>query len=332
MQHGTGDDRVEDPSIFETVVGSTLRPFQKQFTDQGIKLYTEGSLVDPSAVDGAGKPIYQQRFVLDASQPKTATTVTEKPMSSTDLLNFRNFQLHQTLDRIERRDEVQGSLQSYSPDTFAANSVNHFLGTPFPIIEPNPAFSESFACIRWYEHSMTVIASMVAHQVTSSSPATRFSIGSTAANGFLLLPLCMTSYWFTRGQYRLKGLVPNEPEAYAYGTIESPERLAVKAERWRKYSNYKEEWMRRWNYYVWGQRPGETWNLGNSGCFLHHSQVKYNVKTDYPVRRNPYAVTTEGVRTMNLSGPSLNPSVKNNDTYMTRARPEIKHAYGGGTG
>lgn len=318
---------------------ANFRPFQSKYTDKGVELYSEGIISDPGAVDQhTGKPLYTTQTlnknpngsdVFDASQTRLATSVNEKPMSDVESYNWRKFQLFRTLLKIERRDTVHEALSS--SEYWGGRATHHWLGTPFPMIEPNPFMGEAMFAVRWYEHMFAMGAAILSHQRAASTPSVRFSgkgVGyANFASAFLVFEMC----FMYRSIWRLTGQAPNEPECYKYGVYETPARLQQKAERWRKYANYKEEWMRRWNYYIWGMRPGEE-NTWISACWFGHWKVRYNTKTDYPVRKNPYKVSMRSVRDMQMLTKTEGGYEKGVDSYLTRCRPEFQHMWDGGVG
>ena len=268
---------------------STIRPFQKQYTDAGINMYTEGIIADPAAVkDDGTTPVYTQpahakpQHLLDVSESRLATAINEKPMSDVESYHWRKFQLFRTLMKIERRDTVHEALSS--SDYWGGRATHHWLGTPFPIIEPNPFVGEAWAAVRWYEHMFAIGMGIFNHQRAAANPSVRFSSQGVSKVHIMSTVLTLEMAFIYRSIWRLTGQSPNEPECYKYGVYETPARLQQKAERWRKFANYKEEWMRRWNYYHWGMRPGEDWSV-NSCCYFKHWKVRYNTKTDLLQRK-----------------------------------------------
>lgn len=297
---------------------------QKEYTEEGKRLVAEGRLEDPGMINGNGKPIY------DTSN-HTRFTVSEKDMTDHQKMQWKNFQLWKSTLKIERRDHVIEAITT--SDYPHSRMSHHWMGTPFPVIEPQPWVGEVFFALRWYEHALALMSSTIYWQYMSAKPAVRYFNMPWYSKKWITVALtlnCEFAFGY-RAIWRLQGQTPNETECYKYGVLETPHRLAVKADRWRRFKNYKEEWMRRYDYYLWGMRPGERWSFF-SPCWMAPWPIRFNTKTDYPIRKNPYMLSKHGIRERYLESNYGHYFPVDADDYLTRSRPEVKYIWRGGIG
>lgn len=283
--------------------------------------------LDPVAgVDANGRPVFlstsHSRFTANPNQS----------LSTEESFEWRCYQLWKKTNGMIRRDTVYKSLtqSDYSPVL-----QYQMLGTPYPIIEPAPTLAEVMGCLRWYEHGAP-LAWLASMYVLFSIPRmkNRPVIGSIRRTIYFLgatLSECSMGF---RSLQRLQGLAENDYECRRYGVVEDKARLELKARRWAQYADYKREWTDRWNYYNWGMRPGESWQLW-SPCIFPPLPVYYNTTTDYPLRKNPIKVSDRSLRTLHLDSPNFveYPREGTRETVnVYAARPEVKYIYRGPPG
>ena len=262
-----------------------------------------------------------------AADPKSYAPTEKDGLSLTEKLQMRNFQLWKVTSAIDRRDTV---MQMYiqNETSTGGSHKSMLLGTPFPIVEPSPSINEAMTAIRWYEHMTAVVIPLCYNYWLKSKPRTRRSFTNrthlfmTMGNIFLL-----DFGMIHRSTSRLTGHSPNDYECHKYGVYETPERLAKKAELWKKYADYKTEWVRRFNYYAWGIRPGEESSFF-SPCWWAPAAVRYNVKTDYQPRKNPMFLTPVRLVEQRVQKPFFNyiPRVSQKGPIF-EARPELKYLH-----
>jgi len=267
-------------------------------------------------VNSSGKP------TLDVSHPYIYNITEKEGMSEIDRMAFKQFELYRLMQRMDRRDSV---VQTFTTIDFTNGStLQHYLGTPFPVIEPQPHIMEVYRAVRWYEHLISIGSGFVYYWWLTTKPNTRFG---TLRYGLKWLGLCVGFCidwgWTYRALLRLTGQSPNDTECYKYGVIETPQRLREKAENWRQYAEYKEEWMRRYNYYIWGQRPGESYTL-LSCCHLPYKPVRYNKKTDYPQRRNPFVLSAKPLSELMMDW-GTGYYYPLGDDVLSSSRPDMKY-------
>lgn len=297
---------------------------QKPISPNSVNYYPD-KIEDPAAMfDGNNKPIY------DASN-HTKFAVSEKEMSDHQKMAWKQFQMWRTTLKIDRRDTVLEALTS--GDYPHSRVSHHWLGTPYPVIEPHPTISEVLISLRWYEHVASAVFAVLYFQWARSKPVIKYSGSNWFAQKAIMIFVfsCLEFNWGYRVIWRLQGTAPNEPECYKYGVYETPARLKIKAERWRRFKAYKEEWMRRWNYCMWGMRPGEQYTL-LSACWMSPWPVRYNEKFDYPVRKNPFKLSSVSVRDMAWDHPLVMAYPEGRDNLLNRQRPEFNHIWRGGIG
>jgi hypothetical protein len=299
---------------------SLLTDIQKEV---GQRLYAEGKIMDPvGCVDSNGKPIF------DASA-HMQYNVTEKEMSDADKLAWRTYQLYKLTMKVERRDSVYQAL--VGSDYTNGQPTHHFLGAPYPVIEPNPYIGELLTGVRWYEHIFSAVSAIGYYQYIRTKPNIKYSYTSLHVQKwtFMFLYVFFEMCCMQRSLLRLQGRIPNEPECHKFGVLESKERLEKKVEYWRKYKAYKEEWMRRWDYHVWHMRPGERYQLWSS-CHFPPYPVLFSSKTDFPMRKNPFVLSSKPIGELRLDCQAAHYYPKGATTPVEAERPEIKYLWRGG--
>jgi hypothetical protein len=209
-------------------------------------------------------------------------------------LNWKQYQLFKTTLKIDRRDSV---YQAFATSDFTNGSAAHnWLGAPFPIIEQRPTPGELIMSIRWYEHVGAFVSSLTFYAYIRGKPSARYAAASVAAQRgmcywtFLMLEMGLGH----RSSNRLRGCIENDYECEKYGVLENQQRLAEKAKYWEKYRKYKEEWMKRYDYYVFGMRPGERYTL-LSPCHIPPAAVLFSKRTDFKLRKNPFILSEHKV-------------------------------------
>ena len=93
--------------------------------------------------------------------------------------------------------------------------------------------------------------------------------------------------------------------------------------------DYKEEWMRRFDYHVWGMRPGERTGLF-SACHFPPYPVAFCTRTDFPMRKNPFILSSKPISKLRLDSMQSYFWAEDADTPIERARPEVNYLYRGG--
>jgi len=108
--------------------------------------------------------------------------------------------------------------------------------------------------------------------------------------------------------------------------LENEERLKEKARYWEKYRAYKEEWMKRYDYYVFGMRPGERYTL-LSPCHVPPAPVAFGKKTDFPMRKNPFVLSNAPISKVEME--KLRKHFRDHHTHAPHPRefhaPELKY-------
>lgn len=298
---------------------------QKQPTELGLRLMEEDRLPDPAhMIDSNEKPLVDVTFPAKFSPA-------EKEMSDREKLAWKNYQLYRLTLKMDRRDTVYEALATSDYPYF--RPTQHWMGSPFPVIEPHPFVGEVFTGMRWYEHVTSAVTAVLYYQYIRMKPMIRYSGTNWFTHKYMLFfVFSMMEFNFGyRSIWRLQGQVPNEPECYKYGICETPDRLRMKSEYWGKFRAYKEEWCRRWDYYMWGMRPGERLTFF-SGCWMPPWPVRFNTKYDFPIRKNPFVLTDQAVRDMRLEHNTSFTYAEGADSYIERARPEVKYLWRGGIG
>ncbi len=191
---------------------------------------------------------------------------------------------------------------------------------------------ECWKATRWYEHLVGPFLTVAAFTYQRVKPVIRYSsYNIRTIRGVSLFVTCFSEIVFgQRGQARLQGRVNNEYECDKFGVLESPARLKQKAENWEKFAAYKEEWMKRFDYYVYGMRPGERFTFF-SQLHVPPFRVRYNKRSDYPMRKNPYFLSTYSVKDYRLESPGFTHYPKGKgETPLEASRPETRYVWKGG--
>lgn len=279
--------------------------------------------IGPGGVDANNKPIFV------ACEPSKYVATEHRQLTDLEQLQWKSFQLYRTSLSLERRNSVYQSVVGV--DTAHMKSTTLILGTPFPVIDASPSVWDCYTNNRWYEHAFAFVMTSSIQYWYRSKPSLRNSNLRSMTRELLALGNfvgCETFCAF-RSLQRLTGELSNEPECLRYGVMEDSKRLKEKAELWAKYAAYKEEWCRRWDYHVFGIRPNERLSFFSS-CFLPPARVAYNTRTDYPLRKNPYFLSSTPLQSMFLENPFINEMPKGEKNYpLTRARPEVAYVYNG---
>merc|ERR1711991_72810 len=128
-----------------------------------------------------------------------------------------------------------------------------------------------------------------------------------------------------RAMNRLGGKVENDVECERFGVMESKARLEEKAKYWERYRKYKEEWMKRYDYYVFGMRPGERYTLF-SPCHYPPAAVVFNKRTDFPMRKNPFILSDQPLTTAQKQQAIEHLRAKEGTPHPAEfGRPEMKY-------
>ncbi|EPY39921.1 hypothetical protein AGDE_00657 [Angomonas deanei] len=230
--------------------------------------------------------------------------------------------------RIDRRNEIYNGIANSDYTNF--NLTYHMLGTPYPVVETAPTFYDAARGLRWYEHGISVAAGFTYHYWLSSKASMRYARTVTvtkATIGFGTFVLCELMFLY-RSVFRLSGYMPNDYECRKFGVLETKERLEQKKALWEKYATYKKEWCRRFDYHVYGIRPGENFNLF-SACWIPAWEPSFGKQTDYPLRKNPYFLTTAPLRTAFRDNGGRYYQTRDGEVPSIKARPEMKYLYQG---
>ncbi len=310
------------PPAFGGGPGNKVGPLTAIQKEVGDRLFKEGYIPDPvGCVNHFGKPVF------DASEPGRFE-VTEKEMKESDKMAWKTYSLWKTTLKVERRDSIYEALVSGEYSNYSA--AHHFLGTPYPMIEPHPHIWEILVAIRWYEHIASVFITAGLYNYMRTKPVLRYShLNMVVQKGF-----CWFGFvWFEclfgdRAWLRLQGKINNEAECYKFGVLETKDRLEKKVEYWRKYKAYKAEWMRRWDYHVWGQRPGERYSLF-SACHFPPYPTMFSEKTDFPMRKNPFILSSKPLSAYKLEPLSCHwyPRASPTKGPVVEGHPEFKYLY-----
>lgn len=276
----------------------------------------------PSTAESGQKPIF-----VSTEHTKYSPSI-DRPLSDQEQLAWKNFQLWRTTMSIGRRDKIYNDVANSEYTNF--HLAYHLMGSPYPVIEPNVGPVESFLAIRPYEHFISLAVSAGYALWMASKPSTRNVVSKGMTHRLICyLNFSMTEIAFAyRSALRLTGYLPNDYECRKYGVLESKERLEEKKQLWEKYAAYKKEWCRRYDYHVYGIRPGANWNL-LSACWLPTWTPKFNVNTDYPPRKNPYFISSTPITEMFVENQFVAPLPKSNSVPLVRARPEFMYLYHG---
>ncbi len=307
---------------YSELTGSHLGPRTSIQREVGERLFKDGYIPDPvGCVNPNGRPVF------DASVP-TVHNVTEKDMKETGKLMWRTYALWKTSLKVERRDSVYEALVAGEYSNLQA--AHHFLGTPFPMIEPHPHIAEAFVAIRWYEHFISALISVGFYQYMRTKPVLRYShLNMTVQKGFIWF--CFVFFEFLMGEraiMRLAGKIENEAECYKFGVLETRDRLERKVEYYRKFRDFKNEWLRRWDYHVWGMRPGERYKIW-SACFFPAYPIMFCEKVDFPMRKNPFTLSSAPLSEYKLEPIAAHwyPTYNKAKGPVVEGHPEFKYLY-----
>ena len=170
------------------------------------------------------------RCIVDASL-RRQYKIEEREMTEEEKMEFRNFQVFRLTIGVDRRNS---NFQAMATSDFTSNQpFHHWLGTPFPLIEPFPHWCELLFGIRWYEHIICCVACLLHYQIMRSRPQLRYSMANWACQKYVSIVTFSASectFGFCSGA-RLCGNYPNEYECYKFGVLETPERLREKAKK-----------------------------------------------------------------------------------------------------
>lgn len=275
------------PWFYKGVNGVTRQNPEADWTDKqraaAAMLYPD-KVPDPAnAIDVNGKAVFDASFTHKYQ-------VTEKDMTDMEKIMFKQYQLFKATLKIDRRDSI---YEAFATADFTNGAQTHnWFGAPYAVIEPRPHIGDLFITIRWYEHIAAAATSVLFYAWIRGKPQTRYSGAyMNLQRGMLFWSFFMFEGALgIRAMNRLRGCLENDVECERFGVMESSFRLAEKAKYWERYRKYKEEWMKRYDYYVWGLRPGERFSLF-SPCHLPPMPVLYNKRTDYQMRKNPFILS-----------------------------------------
>jgi hypothetical protein len=152
-------------------------------------------------------------------------------------------------------------------------------------VKVDPTFQDVILGHRWHEYLLELLIPTVYIKYAAAKPIQRQAI-HYGAFWYPIWTMVWGACFFVgsfRTFHRLVGLTPNVPECEYYGVVESPQRLEEKRRLWEKYTKYRNEWMRRFDYHVYGIRPGEALSFF-SPCFLPPASTPYNTRTDFKMR------------------------------------------------
>lgn len=282
-----------------------------------------GEMVGKGGVDTNGKPVFI------ATNHKRYMATSDRQLTDQEQLHWKVFQLYKATLSVERRDSVYQSLTT--SDFANYRLTEHILGTPFPVIEHEPSVWDCFNGLRWYEHTISASIGVGYNYWIRSKPSLRHvHIRGMSRSATLWMNVLATEMLFMyRSFWRLTGVAPNDAECKYFGVLEDSTRLKQKADLWAKYAAYKEEWCRRWDYHVFGIRPGERFSLF-SACMLPPKPILFNTTTDYPMRKNPYFLSTTPLRDMFLENPFITHLPQRVKDYpLAQVRPEVAQLYHG---
>jgi hypothetical protein len=277
----------------------------------------EASLLGPGSVNANHKPVFI------ASNPSRFVSTEKETLTDQEKIALKTFQLHRRILSMERRDEVYSSVV-YSENTTGKMAQNS-MGTAFPIVKHNPTMIDCCLTQRWYEYALEVTLPYLYVKYALAKPtiqSLRQHSGVFMSIYQLLFASCFSIGCF-RSYFRLSGTMPNERECELYGVVESTARLEEKKRQWEKYAHYRAEWMRRFDYHVYGIRPGETFSFF-SPCLLPPTPTRYSKRTDFRMRDvNPLRGNLKDGVT--LENRTLNDWMTHPEQPMMKARPELMH-------
>ncbi|CCW62442.1 unnamed protein product [Phytomonas sp. EM1] len=273
-------------------------------------------------VNADGKPVFV------ATVHRQYAPSVDRELTDQEKLSWKSFQLWRTAQSIERRDNVYKTIINSDFTNF--NLDYHILGTPFPVVDDKTHFLDCMMGIRWYEHLISAFGGYGYALWARSKASMQSTRASFKANRTIFVStfiLAEVAFCY-RSMFRLAGFLPNDYECRKYGVLEDKERLEKKKEMWERYAAYKKEWCRRFDYHVYGIRPGENWSLF-SACWIPAWEPSFNTKTDYPPRKNPYFLTATPLRDKFIENPNFYEVPTNDNVPLIKARPEFKYIYRG---
>lgn len=283
---------------------------------------TAAAELGPGGVRADGKPIFI------ATEHRRYAPSKDRELTDQEQLAWKSFQLWRTTQSIERRDSVYNTIINSAYTNFNLNY--HIMGTPYPVIEDCVHLVDCAKGIRWYEHGICAAAAFgydawIKAKLTTRAAQIRVnSRFSVFVGTFLMMELCF-SY---RSLFRLQGYCANDHECRKYGVLEDKQRLEKKKEMWEKYAAYKKEWCRRFDYHVFGIRPGEHFSLW-SACWIPAVVPSFNTVTEYPRRKNPYFLTATPLVDIFVEQPMSMNILKQDNVPLIKSRPELKYLYHG---
>lgn len=269
------------------------------------------------------KPIF-----LATEHTKCAPSTADRQLSDQEQLAWKSFQLWRTTMSVGRRDKIYHDVASSEYTNF--HLAYHLMGTPYPIIENNVGLTECFMAIRPYEHLISLSCAAGYSLWIASKASTRHVLTKGVTSRLICyLNFSMAEIGFCyRSLMRLTGHLPNDLECRKYGVLEDKDRLEQKKKLWEQYAAYKKEWCRRFDYHVYGIRPGSNWSF-LSACWIPNWTPRYNTVTDYPPRKNPYFLSSSPLSEMFAESQFTSHIPKSNAVPLIRARPEFKYLYHG---
>lgn len=268
------------------------------------------------------------RPVFLANEHTKYTGHVDRELTDQEQLAWKSFQLWRAAQSVERRDMVYNAIINSEYTSF--HLTTHILGAPYAIVDTEPSVLTCIKCVRPYEHAFSLLVAYSYSIWIRSKPSAHIHriLGSTRRTA-VFGTFVMTDMMFVyRSSMRLIGRAANDYECRKYGVIEDRERLEQKKALWERYAAYKREWCRRYDYHVYGIRPGENWSLF-SACWLPMWTPAYNTVTDYPRRKNPYFVTTTPVRDLCNDNALHTPTPNDLKVPLVQARPEFQYRYFG---
>lgn len=269
-----------------------------------------------------GKPIFI------ATDHKRFSASADRELSDQEQLAWKSFQLWRSTQSIERRDSVYRTIINSEYTNFNLNF--HIMGTPYPVIEDTVAFRDCFTGIRWYEHIVCAATAYGYNMWILSKASTRAAQIMPASRGSIVWgTLFLMEFCFAyRSLFRLQGYAANDHECQKFGVLEDKTRLEKKKEMWEKYTAYKKEWCRRFDYHVYGIRPGENMSL-MSACWIPAVEPAFGKITEYPPRKNPYFLTSTPLVDIFSEAPNSMDILKQDNVPLIKARPEFRYLYHG---
>ena len=273
-------------------------------------------MLGPGGVDSNAKPIFI------ATSPSRFVATEKESLTDQEKVALKTFQLHRRILSMTRRDQVYQNVTS--GDFTTGKVAQNMMGTPYPVVKPAPNVTDTLRSQRWYEYAAEVTFPLIYVRYALSKPMVR---SMRQQHGLFIVIYAMLfcaslSVGTFRAYFRLIGTAPNEPECLKYGVTESKARLEQKKKLWEQYAHYRMEWMRRFDYHVYGIRPGETFSLF-SPCLFPPTPPRYATRTDYPLRDH---ITLRGhMKDYNLESRSTLDFVFHPAQKDMQERPELMH-------